>query len=73
MLTIKELATKLNVKESWIRHMLFKKQIPFIKFSRLVRFDPIVIDQWISDRSKTSDLTNNGAKKTQTWIKNESL
>ena len=47
LMTIKELAEKLNVKESWIRSRVFKREIPFIKVGKHVRFDLTVIDEWL--------------------------
>lgn len=54
LLTTKELAAKLNVKESWIRHMLFKGLLPHIKISRLLRFNPNEIEKWLDERSRAS-------------------
>ena len=38
-LSFQEAQEFLNVKESWLRNAVFKKEIPFHKFNRLIRFD----------------------------------
>ena len=48
------LALDLSVKESWIRSMIFKNKIPFIKIGRHIRFDPLVIKLWIRSNNLKS-------------------
>lgn len=60
LLKVQDLAQKLNVKESWIRCRLLKRQIPFIKIGRHVRFDENEIDRWLS-RGCPSGGKSNGA------------
>lgn len=47
LLNIDEASTYLNLKISKIRMMIFKKEIPLVKFGRLVRFNKEDLDQWI--------------------------
>lgn len=49
-LSVKELAEKLAVKESWLRSQVFKRNIPFIKIGALIRFDPEEVSQWINSK-----------------------
>lgn len=37
-LDFEEAANFLNVKQSWLRGVVFKREIPFYKFRRLIRF-----------------------------------
>ena len=46
---INQLAEKLSLKTSHIRSMIFKKEIPFNKFGRLVRFETAEIEKWIKE------------------------
>ena len=54
-LNIKELSNYLSVKESWIRSMVFKSQIPYYKIGRLIKFKKCEIDQWIESQFKGPD------------------
>lgn len=47
LLTINELAGDLRVKLSWVRSMIFRKEIPFIKIGRHIRFEEEAIKKWI--------------------------
>lgn len=48
--TLDEISQQLGVKRSWLRSQVFKKTIPFVKIGRHVRFDPMAIERWISQR-----------------------
>ena len=48
-LSFKETVDFLNVKESWLRNAVFKKEIPHIKFKRLLRFDLNDLILWIDN------------------------
>ncbi len=50
LVTAKELAEILGVSEKTIRDWVYKGVIPFEKFNRLVRFNPITIARWRSER-----------------------
>jgi excisionase family DNA binding protein len=47
LLCIDELAGNLKVTEQTIRKWIFKRQIPFVKIGKVIRFRPSKIDQWI--------------------------
>ncbi len=51
MLNITTLAARLGVKESLIRQMVFRREIPHYKVSRLMRFNENEINQWRQMRS----------------------
>ena len=51
LLTIKETAKLLSIKESTLRSAVFKKTIPYIKVGRLVRFDIHEIKRFLEDNS----------------------
>lgn len=52
-LTVEELAVELGVKTSWVRSMVFKKRIPYIKIGRLVRFKLKDLEEFIQNNSKS--------------------
>ena len=47
LLCIDELAGNLKVTEQTIRKWIFKRQIPFVKIGKVIRFRPSRIDTWI--------------------------
>jgi excisionase family DNA binding protein len=47
LLCIDELAGILKVTEQSIRKWIFKRQIPFVKIGKVIRFRPSRIDTWI--------------------------
>ena len=51
LFTIESLAKFLNVSPATIRDWVYKRQIPFKKLGRLVRFDPLDIQKWLEIRS----------------------
>ena len=51
LVTIKEVSEMLNVRPSWIRSAIFKKEIPYIKIGNHVRFEEADLLEWI-ERSK---------------------
>jgi len=49
LLTVEQLATRLSVTQSAIRHMVYRRQVPFIRVGpRRLRFDPAEIDAWLA-------------------------
>jgi len=52
ILNIKELKTYLNCSESFIRKLITKNDIPFIKIGRKILFKKSSIDIWISNYEK---------------------
>lgn len=51
-LTVKELSSRINFKEDWIRSKVFKRQIPYYKIQGLIRFDELEINEWIRTYKK---------------------
>lgn len=49
LMNLKELAQYLKVKESWIYEKVHKKEIPFLKAGRFLRFKKKDIDQWLKN------------------------
>lgn len=51
LLTLNELHEVLNVKKSWIRYQIFKKNIPYKKIGRLIRFSEKEVQVWINNQN----------------------
>lgn len=51
LFTIENLSKFLNVSPATIRDWIYKRQIPFKKLGRLIRFDPLDIQKWLNERS----------------------
>jgi excisionase family DNA binding protein len=49
LLDITTLATRLGVNARHIRRLVAERRIPYIKWGRLIRFDPDEIAAWIDD------------------------
>ena len=47
LITIAEAAGVLNVKPSWVRKAIFRKEIPYIKVGNHVRFREEDLTSWI--------------------------
>ena len=58
LLTFQKAAELLDVKPSWLKSMVFKKQIPFIKVGKHIRFCPKEIQNWIAERKVQEDSWN---------------
>lgn len=52
LLTVSELAIVLKVSERTIRDWVLDKQIPVTRINNLVRFEPLTISDWLTERSK---------------------
>ena len=48
LMTIKETQDYLNLKESKLRSMIFKDEIPYLKIWRLIRFRKEKLDEWLT-------------------------
>lgn len=55
LLTIKQLSKYLSVSVPTIRDWVYKRQIPFAKLGRLVRFDPLDIRKWLNERGRDAN------------------
>lgn len=47
LLTFQETCEFLQIKASRLRTAIFRKEIPYIKIGRLLRFDPKDLKEWI--------------------------
>jgi excisionase family DNA binding protein len=51
LLDVPQLAERLSVSEQAVRHMVYRRQIPFIRLGpRRLRFDPAAIDAWLKEQ-----------------------
>lgn len=55
-LNIEEASFYLNLKVSKLRSMVFKKEIPFLKIGRLVRFEKSQLNQWLKQHRKNYNM-----------------
>ena len=55
LMTIQELSAVINVKVKTIYDWTYKKQIPYIKLGRLVRFDQDEIEKWMKEKYARKD------------------
>ncbi len=59
LMTISEAAVFLNLKISKLRSLVFRKEIPFLKFGRLVRFRAQDLEEWVlAHRSAPSGFSH---------------
>lgn len=47
LLNVEEVAEVLGVNVRHVRRLVFENRIPYLKWGRLVRFDPREIDRWL--------------------------
>lgn len=47
LLTVNDVALYLNVKISWVRSAVFRKEIPYMKVGNLVRFRQKDLEEWM--------------------------
>lgn len=52
LLTIEEAAKLLSLKVSRLRTAVFRREIPFIKIGRLVRFKEDTLHKWMDDMTR---------------------
>ncbi len=55
LLTIKEASEYLGISEKGLYNMVWRKEIPFVKIRKRVRFDIEDIKEWI-ERNKIKDI-----------------
>ena len=63
LLTIDEVSSLLSLKVSWIRSAVFRKQIPFIKTGRLLRFDLDELKSWLESNRGEVKFNNHRSEK----------
>ncbi len=49
LLTIAQVAHRLNVEVRHIRRLVHERRIPYIKWGHLLRFDPNELQKWIDE------------------------
>lgn len=59
LLTVKELAQILNIKEKTLYQWVEMRQIPHIRLNRCIRFDRAAIDSWVNDCRQAPDRRYN--------------
>jgi excisionase family DNA binding protein len=55
LVDISAVATRLGVTERYVRQLVAERRISYIKFGRLLRFDPVEVEQWL-ERSRVDEL-----------------
>jgi excisionase family DNA binding protein len=55
-------ADQLGVTERYVRRLVAERRIPYIKFGRLLRFDPVEVEQWL-ERSRVDELVPSPARR----------
>ena len=51
LLNTAELSQWLNCTQKHVRNLVFRREIPFVKVGRLVRFNVAEIQMWLQERS----------------------
>ena len=59
LMTVTEASNYLNVKISWLRTAIFKKEVPFVKLKKLVRFRKIDLENYIQKNLKKESQGEN--------------
>jgi len=57
LLTIKEASEYLGITVNGLYHMVYRREIPFVKIKGRIRFDLNDIDEWI-ERNKVRDFSS---------------
>ena len=52
LITINQASEFLSLKTSRLRHMVFMKQIPFIKIGASILFDKTELEIWLNEKSQ---------------------
>ena len=47
MLTVQDLAARLNVRAGWVYAKVEQRELPYVKVGRYVRFEAAAIDAWL--------------------------
>ncbi|MGH9188309.1 MAG: helix-turn-helix domain-containing protein, partial [Acidimicrobiales bacterium] len=54
LMDVGALAARLNVSVRYVRRLVAERRVPYIKFGRLLRFDPDEIEGWL-DRARIEE------------------
>lgn len=49
LLSITEVAARLGVQVRHVRRLVYERRIPYIKWGRLLRFDPAEVEAWVDE------------------------
>jgi excisionase family DNA binding protein len=49
LLTITDVADRLNVQARHVRRLVAERRIPYVKWGHLIRFDPEEVERWLDD------------------------
>lgn len=49
LLDLPAVAERLGVNERHVRRLVAERRIPFLKWGRLLRFDPLEIEAWLDE------------------------
>ena len=52
LLTITEVAERLNVQVRHVRRLIAERRIPYVKWGHLVRFDADDIERWLDEQRR---------------------
>lgn len=52
LLDLPTVAERLNVNQRHVRRLVAERRIPFLKWSHLLRFDPVEIEAWLDERRR---------------------
>ena len=52
LLTIGEVALRLNVQVRHVRRLVHERRIPYIKWGHLLRFDESDVEQWLVEQRR---------------------
>ncbi len=55
LLTISDAAKRLTTSERHVRELIYRRQIPFLRVGRLIRFDSSDLEDWIADRKVSAN------------------
>ena len=50
LLDVKATAERLGTTERHVRELIYRREIPYLKVGRLVRFDTAELDQWLASQ-----------------------
>lgn len=69
LLSFKQASAFLNVKESWLRMMVFRQEIPVVKLGRLIRFRKSDLIVFINNniRGEIDISLENNSIKEESW------
>lgn len=56
LMTLSEACDYLKIKKSRIRTAIFRREIPFIKIGRLIRFDQTDLQKWIENLKTNNEV-----------------